>query len=80
MDTTTTDLDLVDAEIVEDDQHSFGKDVAKTAGYSATTIVAVVAAVYAYNYLKPRVASLFNRAKNEAEEVVETVDAPANQS
>jgi hypothetical protein len=62
MDTTTptTDIVIIDAEIVEDDETTFGKEIAKNTAYAGAGIGVVVLGVLAFNYLKPRIASLFS--------------------
>jgi phosphoglycerate-specific signal transduction histidine kinase len=67
--TTTTDLVVTDAEVLEDEANGFGKELASTALVSTATAAVVIGGFVAFNYLKPRVVSLFHRSKEAVEEL-----------
>lgn len=76
MDTTdtTTDLVIIDAEIVEDDTDSVANSVGKTLAATAASSAIVLGAVLAYKFAAPKVASWFTRSKTD--EPAETVEVP----
>lgn len=71
-DTTTTDLVIIDAELMEDDTDSVAHNVGKTVATTAATSAVVIGAILLYKYAAPKVASFFTRSTDEpVEEIVE---------
>jgi hypothetical protein len=70
--TDTTDLAVIDAELVDEDP-STGSEIAKTLAVGATTTVAAAVVIIAYHRLKPRVIAAINRRRDNGEPLV--VDA-----
>jgi hypothetical protein len=68
----TTDLAVIDAELVDEDP-STGSEIAKTLAVGATTTVAAAVVIIAYHRLKPRVIAAINRRRDNGEPLV--VDA-----
>jgi hypothetical protein len=80
--TTTNDLVIIDAEIVEDAPNGTTKELTKTVATTAATAAVVLAGVYVYNFVKPKVASfIVSRGeklieKSQAEAPEPTVETP----
>lgn len=75
--TPTTDLVIIDAELVDDAPSGFGTELAKTAGTTAATAAVMLAGIYAYNRLKPKVASICAAWKNtKLDDESPTIETP----
>lgn len=79
-DTTSTDLVIIDADLIETEADSFGKEVAKTLAVSTATSVGVFGGFVVIALLTPKVKAWMNRKKNT--EVIEgessVKDTPEN--
>lgn len=74
---TTTDLVIIDAELVEETP-DHGNSIVNTVATTAATSAVILGGMLAYKFLKPKVTSLFNRSKSEEPVVeAEVVEAPA---
>lgn len=65
IDTTSTDLVVIDADSDLDTTPSFGSEVAKTLAVSTATSVGVFGGFVVIALLTPKVKSWFNRNKND---------------
>jgi hypothetical protein len=66
----TTDLAVIDAELVDEDP-STGSEIAKTLAVGATTTVAAAVVIIAYHRLKPRVIARIRRNRNSDPMVID---------
>lgn len=64
MDTTSTDLVIIDAESDQNEDMSFGKEVAKTLAVSTATSAGVFSLFVVIALAAPKVKTWFNRKKN----------------
>lgn len=79
-DTTSNDLVIIDADLIETEADSFGKEVAKTLAVSTATSAGVFGGFVVIALLTPKVKAWINRKKNT--EVIEgessVKDTPEN--